>query len=79
MRRQQGFVLILGLLLVLVVGTSFLLAAPSNVASRYGQRAADQERELLNTNFMQQMTADQQRRAGNEVPIADAAPGGEGE
>lgn len=41
------------------------------------QRAADQERDLLNTNFMQQMTADQQRRAGNEQPIADAVQGGE--
>jgi type II secretory pathway pseudopilin PulG len=46
MRRQQGFVLILSLLLVLVVGTSFLLADPSNVASRYGQRAADQARTM---------------------------------
>ncbi|WP_049986853.1 hypothetical protein [Halobellus rufus] len=34
------------------------------------KRAADQERDLLNTNFMQGMHADQQRRAGNEAPIA---------
>ena len=41
------------------------------------QRAADQERDLLNTNFMQQMHADTQRRAGNEQPVAEAF-GGDG-
>ena len=40
-------------------------------------RAADQGRELLNTNFMQKMKADTQRRAGNERPIADAFDGGD--
>lgn len=43
------------------------------------QRAADQERDLLNTDFMEMMHAKQQRRAGNEQPIADAVQGGDDE
>ncbi|RLM81315.1 hypothetical protein DVK05_09985 [Halorubrum sp. Atlit-8R] len=43
------------------------------------QRAADQERDLLNTNFMQQMHADTQRRAGNEQPVAEAFDGDGGD
>jgi predicted phage tail protein len=41
------------------------------------KRAADQERALRNTNFMQQMYAEQQRRAGNEQPISESFDGGE--
>jgi len=41
------------------------------------QRAADQKRDLLNTNFMQQMHAETQRRAGNEQSIAETLNGGD--
>jgi len=39
------------------------------------RRAAGQERDLLNTDFMEMMHAKQQRRTGNEQPIAEAFDG----